>query len=194
MFAAVTRGDAPNIDLLRRYGVEHVERDNLPLGAKHNAALRLAIERGGDWSHAMILPSDDLVSAQWVEACAVHQYGTVPSAAMLDVGSGAAKVLVAGGRMRFGACRVFGRAVVDALGGRLWHDHNNKGLDAVTDARVRASGFTLEVGKVRGPGFVDLKTPESLWGYGTWTGEAVTTDDALWMCSDAVKASVMALR
>ena len=192
MFAAVTEGDAGNIELLRRYGIRYVEHENMPLGAKHNAALRLAIEAGG-WSHVMVLPSDDLVSREWVEACAEHEYGTAPSAAMIDPDGMRAKLLVAkpGGRMKFGACRVFSRKVVDALGGAIWHDHHRRGLDRSSDARIRAAGFALTVGNVRGPAFVDVKGPESLWGYGTWDGDAITVDDALWMCSDGVKASLV---
>ncbi len=195
MFAAVTEGDAGNIELLRRYGIRHVEHENMPLGAKHNAALRLAIGAGG-WSHVMVLPSDDLVSREWVEACAEHEYGTAPSAAMLDPAGMQAKLLHArpGGRMKFGACRVFGRAVVDALGGKLWADHHQRGLDASSDARIRAAGFKLEVGKVRGPAFVDVKGPESLWGYGTWDGEAISVNDALWMCSESVSGQLIPSR
>jgi len=196
MFAAVTIGDSANIDLLARYGVWYIERENLPLGAKHNAALRLAIEEGGDWSHVMVLPSDDLVSAGWVDACREHQYGTPLSCAVLCPATGRAKLLVTrpGGRMRFGACRVFGRDVVDRLGGKLWADHHQRGLDGASDARVRAAGFALEGAGVRGPAFVDIKGPESLWGFDVWTGDAITVDEALWMCSDSVKAALLAPR
>ncbi len=75
--------------------------------------------------------------------------------------------------------------------GAIWHDHHRRGLDRSSDARIRAAGFALTVGAVRGPAFVDVKGPESLWGYGTWDGDAISVQDALWMCSDGVKASLV---
>ena len=192
VFAAVTRGDEANIALLRRYGVHFVEADNEPLGAKHNAALRLAMASTVGFTHFMVLPSDDLVSSEWANTCGRYTYATVPSCAIVEPSTGRAKVLHAraGGRMKFGACRVFAREVVEALGGKLWEDKRVKALDMCSDGRVRAAGYRMEVAEVRGPAFVDVKTEESLWDYDTWTGDGIAMEDALWMCGDAVKASV----
>lgn len=190
--AAVTIGDAENIELLRRYGVRYIECDNQPLGRKHLLALDEAAKRGH--SGFMVLPSDDLVSREWVDAAPSFEYGTPPSCALVDPFRRWAKVLKArpGGRMKFGACRVFSRAVVEAVGG-LWSDGLNKSLDADSDGRIRASGYELKIANIRGPSFVDIKTPESLWGFDVWTGEGIAMDEVLWMCSPRVRVALSCL-
>lgn len=195
LFAAVTIGDADNVRLLTDNGVRFVEVENHPLGAKHNRAMRIAVQ-DDRFTHFMILPSDDLVSREWVDAACGYTYATAPSCAIVEPSTGMAKVLTArpGYVKSFGACRVLSREVVERLEGKVWNDHNNRGLDGASDARIRSVGFTLETAKVRGPAFADIKGPGSMWGFGTWTGDAVTMDEALWMCSDVVKAEVLALR
>ena len=195
VFAAVTRGDTANLALLQRYGVHFVEADNEPLGAKHNAALRLALSSTIGFTHFMVLPSDDLVSSEWANKCSAYTYATVPSCAIVEPVTGRAKLLhgSVGGRMKFGACRVFAREVVEGLGGKLWEDRRVKALDSCSDGRVRAAGYSMQMADVKGPAFVDIKTPESLWDYDTWTGDGLTMDAALWMCGDKVTASVRCL-
>ena len=183
---AVTRGDTANVELLQEYGVRYVETDNDPLGAKHNAALELA----GVADRYMVLPSDDLVSREWVDACTGYIYGGVRRCALVEMGGGA-KVLTnkAGVPAKFGACRVFSREVVEACGGRLWTDSVKRGLDRDSHARVSAAGYVMGVWECERPAFVDVKGPGSLWGFDVWTGDAISPTDALWMCSlDTIKS------
>lgn len=184
----VTIGDVENIALLKQFSVNYIERPNEPLGAKHNAGLAAAVVGMDDATHFMVLPSDDLISPEWKDACVGYDYATVPSCAVLDPVNRQAKVLLArpGGRMKFGACRVFSRKVVEAVGGSLWGDHRVRALDMNSDGKVRAAGFELKVANVRGPAFVDIKTQESLWGFDTWSGDPISFEDALWMCSERV--------
>lgn len=190
----VTIGDEVNIALLKQFGVNYIECPNQPLGAKHNAGLAAALIREDDATHFMVLPSDDLISPEWKDACTGYHYATVPSMAVLDPVKRQAKVLLArpGGRMKFGACRVFSREVVSRVG-MLWDDHRMRALDMNSDGRVRAAGFELKVAKIRGPSFVDIKTQESLWGFDTWSGDPIIFEEALWMCSDRVRSMVAAL-
>lgn len=192
--AVVTIGDSENIALLQQFEVNYIECPNEPLGAKHNAGLAAALVREDGATHFMVLPSDDLISPEWKDACTGYDYATVPSCVVLDPVKRQAKVLLArpGGRMKFGACRVFSRKVIDRVG-MLWTDHRVRALDMNSDGKVRAAGFELKVAKIRGPSFVDIKTHESLWGFDTWSGDPIIYEDALWMCSSSVVGKIHGL-
>lgn len=181
--AAVTEGDADNIALLQRFGVRYVETANQPLGRKHNAALELA----GDAARYMVLPSDDLISAEWVRVfdTTVHDYVSPDRCALVELSTMRAKVLTnkPNGRRKFGAGRIFSRAVVDALGGAVWSDDRASGLDTDSHARIVAIGFSSVVHQCERIPITDLKTPENLWGFDVWTGDRCTVDDALHMVS-----------
>jgi len=63
-YASVTTGD-DCVDLLKEFQVYYVEHDNKPVGKKFNAAVNLL--RGADFTHMMILGSDDIPSYRFIE-------------------------------------------------------------------------------------------------------------------------------
>lgn len=187
--AAVTIGDQANIDLLDEFGVRFVEVANQPLGAKHGAALDLAIATGG--RRFMVLPSDDLISPEWlgVFRASTADYVSPDRCALVDVPTGSAKVLVnrPTGTRSFGAGRFFSLAVVEALG-EVWSAHRVSGLDSDSHAKIVMAGFAGEVHRCEKIPVADLKTGENIWPFSQWKGTEVTMDEALHMAPWVMQA------
>lgn len=181
--AAVTIGDQDNINLLESNKVRFIEAENMPLGAKHNAALRLAMDMGG--TKFMVLPSDDFISKEWLDVfdASNEDYVSPDRCALVDVKTGAAKVVVNRkfGNRNFGAGRFFSRNVVDALGGAIWTDRKVSGLDTDSHGRIALGGFTGIVRATESIPIADLKTEDNLWPFGMWKGEPIDVRDALHM-------------
>lgn len=186
VFAAVTAGDQLNIDLLDQHGVRYVEVPNFPVSAKFNAALELA----GIADRYMVLPSDDFISTEWAgfakEAGAAIEYIAADRCALVDVISNSAKVLVnrPTGTMSFGAGRIFSRAVVDALGGQVWSNDRNAGLDTDSHGRIVGAGFESVVHTCEKVPICDLKTGENIWAYDVWKGKDIPMSEATHMLTD----------
>ena len=181
VFAAVTTGDQLNIDLLDQYGIRYVQVPNFPVSAKFNAALTLA----GSRDRYMVLPSDDFASQEWVECFRDVRcdYMAPDRCALVDVISGCSKVLTnrATGTMSFGAGRIFSRAVVDALGGQVWSNDKNAGLDTDSHGRIVGAGFECVVHPCEKVPICDLKTGENIWAYSVWKGKDIPMSEALHM-------------
>lgn len=181
VFAAVTAGDQLNIDLLDQYGVRYVQVPNFPVSAKFNAALELA----GAADRHMVLPSDDFISAEWLAAFrgSSGDYVAPDRCALVDVVSGRSKVLTnkPTGTMSFGAGRIFSRAVVDALGGQVWSNDRNAGLDTDSHGRIVGAGFECVVHTCEKVPICDLKTGENIWAYSVWKGKDIPMNEALHM-------------
>lgn len=188
IYAAVTAGDEENITTLLTHGVAYTEVPNEPLGAKHNAAMDLAL--GDLWDAAIILPSDDFVDPAYVEAAtdaieAGAKYVFPASCAIYDKRTQAAFVLThrpEQGFLTFGAGRLVSRSCVEAVG-PLWTDSKARGLDSDSHARLRAHGVVPVVVGGPGPCLTDVKADEGaqLWPFHTWQrrGRAVGADVAL---------------
>ena len=195
IFAAVTEGDVRNVKVLEGIGAKVVQVPNSPLGAKHNAALALAMQEA--WDAVMLLPSDDFISARWavdaMEAVAAgHRYVMPPRCAIYDVATGRAAVLKARekGSRSFGAGRVVTRDVLDQVG-TLWTDGKERSLDTDSHCRLSAAGAAMHVAAVDYVPVVDLKTTGNLWGFDTWKrGAEARAADVLWMLSDAHRAEL----
>lgn len=182
VFAAVTAGDQLNINLLDQYGVRYVQVPNFPVSAKFNAAFGLAKPNVGRY---MVLPSDDIVSPEWVRVLVEgqHDYTAPDRCALVDVISGQSKVLTnrATGTMSFGAGRIFSRAVVDALGGQVWSNDRNAGLDTDSHGRIVGAGFESVVHTCEKVPICDLKTGENIWAYNVWKGKDIPLEEATHM-------------
>ena len=188
--AAVTIGDEANISLLDERGVRYVEMLNMPLGAKHNAALSLAIAMGGE--RFMVLPSDDIISEEWlgVFRSSDDAYASPDRCAVVEVATGSAKVITNRpfGNRNFGAGRFFTMAVVEALGGKVWSDHKPDGLDTGSHGRIFAAGFHGVVKVTERIPICDLKTGDNIWPYSQWKGTPVGLDEALHMAPWVMQA------
>ena len=187
--AAVTIGDEANIALLDEFGVRFVEVANQPLGAKHLAAMSLARDMGG--RKFMVLPSDDLISTEWLGVFrdSTADYVSPDRCALVDVQGGIAKVLVnrATGTRSFGAGRFFSLAVVEALG-EVWSAHKPSGLDSDSHGRIVMAGFPGAVHRCERVPIADLKTGENIWPFTQWKGAPVGMDEALHMAPWVMRA------
>lgn len=193
--AAVTIGDEANIAMLNEHGVRFVEVPNMPLGAKHNAALSLSMAMGGQ--RFMVLPSDDLISAEWLAVFkgSDEPYVSPDRCAIVDVPTGAAKVITnrPSGNRNFGAGRFFGIEVVHALGCKVWDDDRVSGLDTNSHGRIVMAGFPGRVHRCDAVPICDLKTGNNIWPFGQWKGDAIGIDEALGMCDAETRALIAAL-
>ena len=179
--AACTTGDEDNTRQLKARGVKYVEVPNMPLGAKHNAALTLA----GDAPRYMVLPSDDFISREWFDVFMGTDldYVSPDRCGVYDMATGRAKVLVnaIGGRRNFGAGRIFSRAVVDALGGKVWTDGKMAGLDTDSHARITGAGFECVTVPCAAIPITDVKSDGNLWGYDVFKGMDAPVSEVLHM-------------
>ena len=196
---AVTEGDTSNVETCKGYGFTVTECPNEPLAQKFNLAMKYAMTAGA--TRIMILPSDDFASPEWVHSARTHEadYLIPHTCGIYNAMTGAAYRITKNsltGQLRFGAGRVVSRRVVDALGGQLWPEHLNKGLDSASNQRIQKAKFAPTVVTVPGVPLTDVKTSENLWPYKTWEGgsQYLSADDALHMVSPSVRAQIDTLR
>ena len=158
--------DAENLELVRRYGIEHVWTNNRPLGAKHNAAMALARGRG---CPVMILPSDDFVHPEYVASALASgaDYVFPASCGIYDQATGRAVVMRwdGGDGLVYGAGRVVSSRLLDVVG-ELWTPSRMKGLDTDSHCTIISKGFravAVDVG--HGVCLTDVKSGTNLWGF-----------------------------
>lgn len=200
---ALTR-DEPNrplLSLAQTGSLLPVLLPNDPLSGKFNGALDEAMSHGA--TRIMILPSDDFVSHEWVEAArnSTEDYIIPHTCAIADAYTQHAYNITKlslnpGATMKFGAGRVVSRRVVEACDGKLWPDELNRGLDGASHARINKAGFKVKVVETPGIPITDLKTDENIWGYRTWesSGRTIHIDEALHMVSSSVRAQIDAMK
>lgn len=196
---SVTDTDSENIQTCEAFGLNALPVPNDPLSYKFNWAMWWAYHLPGSTKY-MILPSDDFVSPAWVQAAREHpgDYLYPHCCAIVDAETQAAYVItkLTFGTMKYGAGRVVSRKVIDKLGGKLWPDELNKGLDGASHQRITKAGFEINVVKTEDIPITDVKTAENLWPYKTWrdSGTPIAADAALHMVSPAVRAQLDSLR
>lgn len=189
---------ADTLACLYAHEFEVVVRPNDPLSGKFNAALEAALRIGA--TRIMILPSDDFVSAQWVMAAreSEEDYMYPHTLATVDSETQATYKItkLSFGTLKYGAGRVVSRKVIEKLGGRLWPENLNRGLDGASHAAITRAGFPVKVVETEGIPITDVKTKENLWPFQTWqtSGRPCTIDEALHMCSPSVRAQIDALK
>lgn len=180
--AAVSIGDEDNLRLVESHGICHTLAPNMPLGAKHNSALMLAMERGGE--RFMVLPSDDFISREWLSVfdASSEDYVSPDRCALVDTHTGDAKVIVNRpyGNRNFGAGRFFSRRVVEALG-HVWTDDKVSGLDTDSHGRIVLGGFPGRVHSCERIPIADLKTGDNIWPFEMWKGQVIEVSEALHM-------------
>ena len=193
VYAAVTSGDAENIALCRRYGVEFIEHPNAPLGEKWNAALSLAPKD----ERVMVLGSDDFVSAEWwavSERSATHLL-MPPTLAMWEPSSGRACILEGNpnGAKAFGAGRSLSPYLREKVG-EMWPPMADRGLDTLSLQRCVGAGFKVVVGDIERVPVCDVKTETNIWAYGRgwWMSRSrqVSEEDASWMLSKKLRTAL----
>lgn len=146
---ALSSGDFENARICHEHGFHTVKTNNRPLSNKLNTGLQLLRDR--DWTHVMILGSDDILSNRLIEVhtrhhdadfVAIHDlwfWGMNPKRAGYDTftywraGSG-----------RIGAGRLLSRRVIEALDYKLWPDRENGGLDGRSAKRIKDLDLDLK--------------------------------------------------
>jgi hypothetical protein len=198
VYVAVSEGDTENYHTCVDHGFIAWYMTNDPLSAKFNSALSEAMVDGAE--RIAIVPSDDLISRQWVAAmresevpyCYPHTCGIFDAYTQ-----NAYKITkLSFGTLKYGAGRVVSRRVVEACGGTLWPENHNRGLDGASHEIIKRAGFTHTVVETPGIPITDVKTKDNLWAYATWLGSGsnITPDEALHMCSPSVRAQIDALK
>lgn len=169
IYAACTSGDTANIEACAEHGAKVVVVENEPLGAKHNAALSLALD--DQWDAAMMLPSDDFIDPRWpgdAMSCGAD-YAMPWRCGIYDVPSGRAMTLTCKdhGARKYGAGRVVSRRAIEAVS-PLWTAHKGRGLDSDSHARLAGAGFDMRIVTTDYLPVTDVKGEGNLWSYDTW--------------------------
>jgi hypothetical protein len=145
-YAVVTPGD-PCIELLKMYRVPYVEYENKPVGRKFNAAVEMLKEV--DFTHMMILGSDDIVSDRFIESSLQqdpdNKFDFIGMDGLWFWGMNPRRA----GFGRFGYFPVKGvlagpgkmisRRAVEAVNFRPWPDNVNGGMDAQMMKKTRTA-------------------------------------------------------
>lgn len=169
VYVVITAGDTANGDLCHEFSAHWTYANNRPLGAKFNRLAAYAPK----WHNVMLLGSDDLPSAEWIEQASAaldegHDYILPTSCAIYHVATGNAVRLVQDteGPRVFGAGRVFS-ARARALVPELWPPLKERGLDGCSHRRLIKVVPPHYVHTERPP-VVDVKSGFNLWPYRTW--------------------------
>lgn len=140
-YVAVTAGEKENIRICDKHGLYHIQSKNNPVSDKFNKGLSLL--RKKDWTHVMILGSDDIPSNKFIELqmakpemdfIAIDDmwfWGLNPKRAGWDQ-----FYYWKAGSSRLGAGRTISRRVVEALDYQLWPTGYDSGLDGRSWTRV----------------------------------------------------------
>jgi len=140
--AVVTRNDINNIKLCNKFGVEWIESRNQPLGAKWNVPLYSL--NGLDFSHIIILGSDDIASTSFIE---YQMRQDADLSGMEDLWFWGLERSRAGYKTFghwisnlnkiLGVGRMVSRRMIEQLDWKLWDDDLVRGLDRSLLDRVR---------------------------------------------------------
>ena len=193
--AAVTEGDEACIAIAKEFAHKYVEISNDRLDKKWNNAMVLSRGMG----KAVILGSDDLVSKEWLDYLEDKEfdYALPMSTAFLDMETERVAVLEAshvspktGRAPRFGAGRVVAEHAIEHC---KWRTGARRGLDGNNYRMLRARkllGTSFDFPRIP---VTDLKTPDNTWQYDQLLerGRPGTMDEALWMCSGAIRDEVL---
>ena len=181
VIVAVTDDEAndENARVLSEMGLTVIRRANSPLSDKFQSALD-ACPRTDAY---MILPSDDFVHPTWMKAVTQARlpYMLPSNMAMYDINTGRALTMATpfhiGGRLKYGACRVFSHAVRKAVN-PLWPSGHERGLDSLSHRRIMEEIGGAVFDMVPSPSFVDIKSKDNLWGYGSYEKNHASMDPA----------------
>lgn len=197
VIVAVSIGDEENMQTCFDFAFASAYIPNEPLAYKFNSAAESAMLRGA--TRVMILPSDDFVSPEWVEAARTHpgDYLIPHTCAIVQPPANAyCFTRLTFGTLKFGAGRVVSRKAIEACGGNLWPSELNRGLDTASHQRLRHHGITHTIVETPGIPVTDVKTPENIWPYRTWHGVGtrdMDIDEALHMVSPEILEKIKAL-
>lgn len=162
-----------HIEMAERHGVQVVEKENYPIGAKFNAALWAAREHEPDY--VLIMGSDDVFCETVAGALAEKAEQRHPLIGLRDLYFSDLVTGVVGYWAGYGhdrpgepaGCgRLIHRALLDRIDWHLWDDERNRGMDHSSFERLASIGYRAhEMVNVRDLGgtAIDCKTPDNIW-------------------------------
>lgn len=178
------------VDYMNENGWYAYRHDNEPLGRKVDMGIKAALILP-QWTHIIHIGSDDFLAPEFIER--VKNYD-VDFAAVKDlyfVCSKTWKVVrhryapKEKGKLFIGAGRILSRKAVEktiAVMGCMYDHHKSKGLDANSESKLAACGFTpIEIESTL-PLVMDLKSEQNIWKFGSFgdrghQNEVVTFDE-----------------
>ena len=171
--------------LAMEHGFHPVSGPNKPLGAKHNKLINAAAFCKPDYF--MQLGSDDLLRVGFWQTGILDYLRSNTAVAgfnRLAVYCTTTKRAKVGGYLAgFGAGRFIRADILDKLGGKLWDDNINKGLDYNAQRKITAL-LGMHEGRMRivstpptaPPAVIDLKSYNNIRTYDDMIGDAVEID------------------
>ena len=163
----ISTGDAENTHICDEYGISWVTAKNNPISNKFNVGMQALRDR--DWTHVMILGSDDIPSNSFME---IQMQGAIGHdlAMINDMWFWGLNPKRAGwdkfyyfpaGSSRIGAGRVVSRRVVEACDYAIWPPDRNAGLDGASVKRMKSAVNNMKLHGVNlkdaGGFLVDIK-------------------------------------
>lgn len=194
---AGTDTEVVNRQTCQTYGFHPLPIANDPLAGKFNAAMERALDLGA--TRIMILPSDDFVSQEWVDAAraSIDDYIIPQSCGVYSPATEQAYVIhkFSAGTLRFGAGRVVSRKAVEKCG-ELWTPTINRGLDTASHRRLLDNGFTHKIVTTSSIPITDVKTAENIWPASAWSmgSKDITPNEALHMVSPDIREQLKKVR
>lgn len=164
--------------LCDKYKVGYCEAENFPVGRKHNIGLFESLKI--KWDYMMLIGSDDLVSAKYMDI-ALKEIEKKTVFAGPDViyffnsWDNSLKMHKVNGIYSIGAGRIMSRSMIESFveddSLTFWEDQKNKGLDTSSFNRVDKKGIGHKMIKLpEKPYIVDVKSDQNIWNYSELEG------------------------
>ena len=172
-----------SLNLVKKYGFLYTEQPNSPLGRKWNNALK--ISQRFDYTHLVILGSDDLINEETFHIYHKHQdYGIVSFNDLFihSLGDGKTKYLngyTDEGKKVIGAGFMIRRDIIEKAQFNLWANYLNKGLDGsmMKHLDMIPNVITRQmIGSADGAFLIDVKTDVNIHSYTQIGGIPVTSN------------------
>lgn len=152
------------VPLCKKYNVNFVFHDNLPLGKKKNFGLQEA--KKFDFDYLMEIGSDDLILTELLDQYKQikHDFFGIRDIAYLNSETG--ECMRKTGSTMYGAGRMISRALLEKVKFKLWKDHLNKGLDnnSVHSIMRNRIGY-MQVKSSEIPMVIDVKSKDNIWKF-----------------------------
>lgn len=150
--------------LCKKYNVNFVFHDNLPLGKKKNFGLQEA--KKFDFDYLMEIGSDDLILSELLDQYKdiKHDFFGIRDIAYLNSDTGECRRKI--GSTTYGAGRMISRALLEKVKFRLWKDDLNRGLDnnSIYSVMRNRIGY-MQVKASDFPMVIDVKSKDNIWKF-----------------------------
>jgi hypothetical protein len=153
--------------LCKKYDVNYVFSENLPLGRKKNAGLKEA--QRFDFDYMLEIGSDDLVLndlLDWYKPKieAKELFFGIRDIAFLESDTGECRRLIS--RSTYGAGRMIHRSVLEKMDWTLWSSHINSGLDNNSVFKMkRIDVHYTAIAPREYPPVIDVKSDTNIWKF-----------------------------